>query len=117
MLRLSTRPSLQALTEMNAAAISAMPGMCQTGRMIGCDSIDDLGWERIDDLLDRDSILGFRLIPTERVDDLRGHLTKRNFRFDTWAVLLAAKTSAMADAGQLGLPSARTASYRCDRNT
>ena len=52
--------------------------------------------DRIDEFLDRDGICGFRLIPVDKAEELRSHLTERNFRFDTWDVFLADQVTAMA---------------------
>lgn len=54
---------MQALAEASAEFIGATPGACQTGRTMGCDDPDRLGWERIMQFLERDNIFGFRLIP------------------------------------------------------
>jgi hypothetical protein len=55
-----------------------------------------LGWERIGEFLDRDGVCGFRLIPNSNVDELRSHLMKRNYRFDSWDVFLADRATALA---------------------
>jgi hypothetical protein len=87
---------LQAQAETSVDFINATGGACQTGRMMGCDDLDRLGWARIDEFLDRDGICGFRLIPVDKVEELRSHLAKRNFGFDTWDVFLADRMSALA---------------------
>lgn len=76
--------------------INATAGACQTGRMMGCDDLDRLGWDRIDEFLDRDGMCGFRLISSGKAEELRSRLTKRNFRFDTWDVFVADRASATA---------------------
>lgn len=80
---------LQASAEANAAFIAATPGACQTGRMVGCDDLDRFGWERIDAILARDGIIGFRLLPADQADELHSKLADRGFRLDTWEVYLA----------------------------
>lgn len=87
---------LQAQAEASIDFINATPGACQTGRSMGCDDPDRLGWERIEEFLDRDGVCGFRLIPAGKVDELRSRLTKRKFRFDTWDVFLADRAGALA---------------------
>ncbi len=87
---------LQALAEQRADFISATAGACQTGRTMGCDDLDQFGLERIDDFLESDGILGFRLIPADRADELKAHLARKNFRFDTWDVFLADREQALA---------------------
>jgi RimJ/RimL family protein N-acetyltransferase len=87
---------LQAQAEASVDLINATAGACQTGRTMGCDDPDRFGWDRIDEFLDRDGICGFRLISVDKAEELRSHLMKRNFRFDTWEVFLADRVSAMA---------------------
>jgi RimJ/RimL family protein N-acetyltransferase len=87
---------LQAQAEADADLIHATPGACQAGRFMGCDDPDRLGWKRIGEIIERDGICGFRLIPAARADDVRARLAERNFRFDTWDVFLADRTSALA---------------------
>ena len=87
---------LQAQAETSVDFIHATAGACQTGRTMGCDDLDRLGRDRIDEFLDRDGICGFRLIPADKAEELRSHLMKRNFGFDTWDVFLADRASALA---------------------
>jgi hypothetical protein len=87
---------LQAQAEASVDFINATPGACQSGRMMGCDDLDRLGWKQIEDFLDRDGICGFRLIPAAKAETLRSRMMRRNFRFDTWDVFLADRASALA---------------------
>ena len=87
---------LQARAEAAVDFINATPGACQNGRMMGCDDPDRLGWERIEEFLDRDGVFGFRLIPAVKVDEVRSRMMRRNFRFDTWDVFVADRASALA---------------------
>nr|WP_295468842.1 GNAT family N-acetyltransferase [Mesorhizobium sp.] len=91
-----TQQRLQAQAEASVDYINATAGACQTGRTMGCDDLDRLGWDRIDEFLDRDGICGFRLISADRTDELRSHLAERNFRFDTWDVFLGDRACALA---------------------
>ena len=98
---------LQAQAEASVAFISATPGACQTGRMMGCDNPDLFGWERIEEYLDRDGVFGFRLIPTGMTESIRARMMKRNFRFDTWDVFVADRIGALGAAEAIiarGLP-------------
>lgn len=102
-----TQKRLQAQAEASADFISTTPGACQTGRTMGCDEIDDLGWERISHFLDRDGVCGFRLIASTKVEELVSRLTDRGYRFDTWDVFLADRETALANSNLLlsgGLP-------------
>ncbi|BBK33310.1 acetyltransferase (GNAT) family protein [Stella humosa] len=91
-----TQQRLQARAEESVDFINATAGACQAGRTMGCDDPDQLGWERIEDFLKRDGIIGFRLIPNSKVNELRDRLTKWNCRFDSWDVFLADRASALA---------------------
>jgi Acetyltransferase (GNAT) family len=87
---------LQAQAEASVEFIGATPGACQIGRMMGCDDPDKLGWDRIEEFLDRDGVCGFRLIAAVEVERLRSRMMRRNFRLDTWDVFLADQASALA---------------------
>ena len=86
---------LQAQAEASVDFINATPGACQTGRTMGCDDPDKLGWDVIDQILDRDGICGFRMITTNKAEELRERLDKRNFRFDSWDVFAADRLRAL----------------------
>jgi hypothetical protein len=87
---------LQAQAEASTGFINSTAGACQTGRTMGCDDLGRLGWDRIDEFLERDGICGFRLIPAGRTEELRSRLAERNFRLDTWDVFLGDRASALA---------------------
>ncbi len=98
---------LQAQAEASVDFINATPGACQSGRLMGCDDPDQLGWERIEEFLDRDGIYGFRMIPAAEAEKLRSRLLRWNFRFDTWDVFLADQASALTASNAIllrGLP-------------
>ena len=86
---------LQALAEASADFIDATPGACQSGRTMGCDDPDRLGWPQIDAFLDRDGVCGFRLIPATKVAELKSHLLARDYRLDSWDVFLADRAAAL----------------------
>ena len=103
-----TQQRLQAQAETSVDFINATAGACQSGRFMGCDDPDRLGWDQIDGFLDRDGIFGFRLISVAKADEIRSRVSKRNFRFDTWDVFQADRASALAAAEAIvsrGLPS------------
>jgi hypothetical protein len=91
-----TQQRLQARAEASVDFIKATAGACQAGRTMGCDDPGRLGWERIEEFLNRDGVCGFRLIPVDAAEELRSRLAKRNFRFDTWDVFLADRATALA---------------------
>ena len=106
-----TQQRLQAQAEASVDFINATAGACQSGRFMGCDDLDRLGWDQIDAFLDRDGVCGFRLIPPGKADEIRSRLAKRNFRFDTWDVFLADRASALAASEAImsrGLPNGLT---------
>lgn len=90
-----TQQRLQARATDSADIIDSTPGACQAARMMGCDDVERFGWERIDDVLVRDGTIGFRLIPEDKVQDLRVGLADRGYRFDTWDVYLADQATAV----------------------
>jgi hypothetical protein len=92
----SEQQRLQALAEASADYISATPGACQTGRMMGCDNPEALGWDAIDSFLDRDGICGFRMISAETAERLKSRMSKRGYRFDSWQVFVADRDTALA---------------------
>lgn len=102
---------LQALAEASVDFIDATAGACQTGRTMGCDDPGRLGWERIEEFLDRDGVCGFRLIPSSKIDELISRLAKSNCRFDSWDVFLADRAQALAASAAIlarGLPDGLT---------
>jgi hypothetical protein len=98
---------LQAQAEETTPFIAATPGACQTGRTMGCDDPDRLGWDAITRFLERDRILGFRLIPAALVAGLSSRLSDMGCRFDTWDVFLTDRAVGLAACDALlkgGLP-------------
>lgn len=75
---------LQTRAEENAVWVAATPGACNSGRFIGCDDVDRLGWERIEEIMRRDGAIGFRLLPKERVPEVADWMTARGYRIDFW---------------------------------
>ena len=98
---------LQAHAESAADWIQATAGACQSGRFMGCDDPDKLGWDVVDEILKRDRIYGFRMIPVQKVDDLVARFAERGFRMDFWDVFTAGRPRALEKAGAIvgrGLP-------------
>ncbi|MEZ5780176.1 MAG: GNAT family N-acetyltransferase [Rhizobiaceae bacterium] len=87
---------LQAQAEASAGFIKATPGACQTGRTMGTDNPERLGWERIFEFLERDGVCGFRLIQKDAADSFASRLEKQGFRFDRWDVFVTDRASAVA---------------------
>jgi GNAT superfamily N-acetyltransferase len=91
-----TQKRLQAQAEASAEFIVRTPGACQAGRTMGCDDPRKFGWDRIDEIVARDGVCGFRLIDTSDVEDIRSELFSRGCRFDTWDVFIADRDTALA---------------------
>ena len=86
---------LQAQAEASVDFINATPGACQIGRIMGCDDPDRFGWGLIDEILDRDGVCGFRMIPASKAHEIRSRLSEQGFRFDSWDVFVADRASAL----------------------
>ena len=71
---------LQAEAEARADWIQVTPGACQSGRFMGCDDPDQLGWGVIDRALEQDGIVGFPMLPVEKVDRLVSRFAERGSR-------------------------------------
>ena len=87
---------LQALVDASAAETAGMPGACQAGRIMGCDDVDRFGWDRIGEIIDRDGVFGFRLLPASTTDDIQARLLALGCRFDAWDVFVADRGMALA---------------------
>lgn len=87
--------ALQARAEASVAEIESTPGLCQNGRMLGCDDIDRLGWPTLDDILQRDRFIGFRLIRAGQKSEVEAKLAERGFRLDTWDLYIASWEEAL----------------------
>jgi hypothetical protein len=102
-----TQQRLQAKVEASRDFITMTPGACEAGRIMSCDDLDRLGWDRILEFLERDGICGFRFIPSDRIAGLRDRLVGQGYRLDTWDIFLAdAETALVASEAILsaGLP-------------
>jgi GNAT superfamily N-acetyltransferase len=102
-----TQRRLQARVEASQDFIRTTPGACEAGRMMSCDNLDRLGWDRILEFLQRDGICGFRLIPADEIAGLRERLARHGYRLDTWDVFLADAGTALSASDAIlaaGLP-------------
>ena len=84
-----TQRRLQMQAEANVDFIGRTPGVCQTGRTMGCDDPDALGWDRIREIVRRDGICGFRLLSADKAEEVRIRFAGQAFRFDRWDVFVA----------------------------
>ena len=79
------------------------PGACQTGRLIGTDNPDRLGWETVFGHLEEDGVFGMRMIPAADVTAIEARLEARGCRFDTWNVFQAEAPAIRSALAQLDL--------------
>lgn len=80
----SEQQQLQARAEENALWVAKTPGACNSGRFIGCDDVDLLGWKTIEEIIKRDGAIGFRLLPKRRVPEVANWMTSNGYRIDFW---------------------------------
>ena len=65
------------------------PGACNPGRSLGTDDPDRLGWDTVLEILDREKIFAFRLMPADQVDRFATVLSEHGYRLDLWDVFMA----------------------------
>ncbi len=102
-----TQQRLQARVEASRDFIRTTPGACEAGRIMSCDNLERLGWDRIFEFLQRDGICGFRLIPSDEIPGLRDRLARQGYRLDTWDIFLADAVTALSASDTIlsaGLP-------------
>src|SRR5215211_4623574 len=92
---------LQAEAESRAEYIEVTAGACQSGRFLGSDDPDRLGWNVIEDALERDGIFGLRMIPAQTVTKVVSRFADRGFRVDFWDVFTADRRHALPIAESL----------------
>lgn len=78
----------------NHAWTMATPGACNVGRMLGCDDVAAIGWHTVLNILERDGIVGFRLIDAAEMASLATKLGEAGYRVDTWDVFIAERPEA-----------------------
>lgn len=52
--------------------------------MIGCDDIAEFGWPAVIDVLERDGVIGLRMVAADQVHEIADHLASQGFRLDLW---------------------------------
>ncbi len=92
---------LQARVEKEAAWIRATPGACNSGRVIGCDDIALFGWDRIEQVLQRDGVIGFRLLPKSEAPALQSWMEARGYRIDFWEPFIGVRDTALRAAASI----------------
>jgi RimJ/RimL family protein N-acetyltransferase len=88
----------------SAEWIAATPGVCNSGRFIGCDDPDRLGWDVMLDILRRDGTLGFRMLEGNRAEALAARLAPLGFRLDIWDAFVADRATALPAAEAVAAP-------------
>lgn len=77
---------LQRKADQYAEWMYSTKGACHTGRFIGTDDPDALGWQTIFDHLATDGALGFRLMPVEKLAAIETTLAEKGYHIDYWDV-------------------------------
>lgn len=87
---------LQARVEASRDFIDATPGACHAVRLMGCDDVNRLGWDRIAGFLERDGVCGFRFVPIDSLEEMTARLGALGYRFDTWNIFVGDRGTALA---------------------
>lgn len=98
---------LQRLSDESAEASRTTPGACNVGRMLGYDDPDRIGLDAVIEMAKRHGVVGFRMIPAERIPALEPALGHRGLRLDLWDVFMGdadAIRAACAPLATRGLP-------------
>lgn len=99
--------ALQAVAEEARDWTMNTPGACDSGRFLGTDNPDELGWSKVIDILKRDGAFGFRMIPSKDTAAISHRLLENECRIDFWEVFVANRKDAVAAASTVlssGLP-------------
>ncbi len=86
---------LQQQSDESAPLTLTRPGACNVGRMIGCDDIAAFGWPAVFDVLERDDVIGFRMVAADQLPDITERLASKGFRLDLWDVFTASAADAL----------------------
>ncbi len=84
-----TQMHLQQQTDELFNWMYSTPGICHPGRFVGTDDPDHAGWDTIFEILKRDGVFGFRMVPVERIPEVTSRLQERGFRIDFWEIFSA----------------------------
>ena len=87
---------LQRIADKKSLWLRQTPGACHSGRMVGVDDADTLGWDTILEHLSSDGALSFRLLAADRAEGVRRKLAAAGFRIDFWDVFAADAQTARA---------------------
>lgn len=99
--------ALQRRTDDHAEWLFSTPGFCHPGRFFATDALELVDWDMIFEILDRDGVFGFRLLPVAHEAEVVRRLGERSCRIDFWEILVATAADAQAAAGRIvadGLP-------------
>lgn len=80
--------ALQRRTHEQRHWIAATPGIYNAGRFAGVDDPDRLPWNTLATLLERDGVLGLRMISPQQVTRCFPPLEAMGCRIDTWDILV-----------------------------
>jgi RimJ/RimL family protein N-acetyltransferase len=65
------------------------PGIYNAGRFIGADDPDRVAWADLEAILERDRILGLRMVTADQASRFFPRLEARGYRIDTWNIFTA----------------------------
>lgn len=65
------------------------PGIYNAGRFIGADDPDRAAWADLEAILDRDRILGLRMVTPDQASRFFPRLEAKGYRIDTWDIFTA----------------------------
>lgn len=96
-----TQQRLQARVDEEAVWIASTPGACNSGRVLGCDDLDSLGWNAVDEIMRRDGAMGFRLLPKERAEELAAWMRERGYRIDFYDPFIGEREEVLSAADEI----------------
>jgi hypothetical protein len=80
---------LQERTHASRAWMAETPGIYNAGRFIGADDPDRAAWSDLEEILDRDGILGLRMVTRDQASRFFPRLEAKGYRIDTWDIFVA----------------------------
>jgi len=80
--------ALQRRTHENRHVIAATPGLYNAGRFVGVDDPDQLGWDTMRAMLERDGLVGLRMISPQQAARHFALFETAGCRIDTWDIFV-----------------------------
>ena len=88
--------ALQERTHAMQSWMRETPGIYNAGRFMGADDPDKAPWDMLQAILERDRILGFRMISPDQAARYFPALIESGHRIDTWDILVGAADAVAA---------------------